>query len=147
MINLQSQITLSTKYGEFQSYYVGDDRRIEGVVLVKKPWPEPMFLRIQSSCVFSESFGADDCDCALQLEASLKELSARGGIVIYLYEEGRGLGLEGKFRAVHYQQMKGCKHCRCVQVTWTRCRPKKLWNCYGYIERTWSTQIITVCDK
>ncbi len=58
-------------------------------------------VRIQSSCVFSESFGSVTCDCALQLHNSMSSISTAGlGAVIYLFDEGRGAGLPAKMRAM-----------------------------------------------
>lgn len=65
------------------------------------------FVRIHSSCVFSESFGSTDCDCALQLDASLHQITQSGGFVIYMWDEGRGCGIGHKVRAIHLQQTRG----------------------------------------
>jgi len=80
----------------------------DGFVAYTKPLPEIPFLRIHSSCVFSESLNAIDCDCARQLNASLKHIREHGGILIYLYQEGRGIGLSGKIRAIRLEQETGC---------------------------------------
>jgi len=68
------------------------------------PFPDPIPVRVQSSCLFSESLLAKDCDCASQLHESLKIIAREGGIVIYLYEEGRGAGLKHKIAAISLQQ-------------------------------------------
>jgi GTP cyclohydrolase II len=65
---------------------------------------EPLYLRVQSSCLFSESFWSTDCDCALQLSEALRLISLRGGLLLYLYEEGRGAGLNVKIEAIRLQQ-------------------------------------------
>jgi GTP cyclohydrolase II len=101
------KINLSTRYGRLKAYFIRHKGKTEGIVLMKRPWPKRIFVRLQSTCLFSEAFATDDCDCALQLEASLKELVKRGGVIIYLDQEGRGLGLEGKFKAIKIQQEKG----------------------------------------
>lgn len=60
---------------------------------------EPLFARVHSSCVTSESYGACDCDCVTQLEAALAAIGARGrGVVFYLMQEGRGAGFAVKAR-------------------------------------------------
>ena len=62
-------------------------------------------IRLHSSCVFGEALGACDCDCGAQLGTALAEVNRRGaGVVVYLYQEGRGAGLEAKIRAMSRQQ-------------------------------------------
>jgi GTP cyclohydrolase II len=57
--------------------------------------------------VFSEALTAIDCDCAEQLYQSLALIAAHSGLVIYVYEEGRGAGLSAKFAAIALQQSEG----------------------------------------
>ncbi len=64
-------------------------------------------LRLHSSCLFSESFSALDCDCSLQLDESLSLLSREGGVLVYLYQEGRGQGLDRKIKAMEIQREQG----------------------------------------
>lgn len=68
---------------------------------------EPIQIRIQSSCLFSESLGAIDCDCNDQLRAAIQAMSESFGYVIYTYEEGRGAGLARKIEAIRIQQTEG----------------------------------------
>jgi GTP cyclohydrolase II len=77
------------------------------VLIYNKSWEEVPFLRIHSSCLFSESFFSKDCDCAMQLEDSLKTISSIGGAIVYLYQEGRGHGLFSKVKAIAAQQEHG----------------------------------------
>lgn len=67
---------------------------------------EPL-VRIQSSCLFSESLGAIDCDCASQLETARRNVIEQRGILLYLFEEGRGAGLNVKMQAIMLQQELG----------------------------------------
>lgn len=61
--------------------------------------PEPLYTRLHSSCVTSETLGGCDCDCAQQLEGAFKVIAAKGrGILFYLMQEGRGVGYVGKSR-------------------------------------------------
>lgn len=64
-------------------------------------------VRIHSSCLFSESLGSIDCDCKLQLDNSLKLIAKEGGVIIYLSQEGRGLGLVNKIKAMEIENSKG----------------------------------------
>ncbi|MCL4466919.1 MAG: GTP cyclohydrolase II [Chloroflexi bacterium] len=65
-------------------------------------------VRVQSSCVFSESFHSVTCDCALQLQGALRAIAQDGnGVLVYLYEEGRGAGLSTKIRAMALEEQDG----------------------------------------
>lgn len=127
-IRLGHPIRLATKHGQFfvRHIGVGEAERMslkpdsavdraelskEGVVISKSLDPRidssPHKVRVQSSCLFSESFWATDCDCAGQLAMGLDLIQTTGGILIYLYEEGRGIGLRRKIEAIRLQQIEG----------------------------------------
>jgi 3,4-dihydroxy 2-butanone 4-phosphate synthase / GTP cyclohydrolase II len=62
-------------------------------------------VRVQSSCLFSESFNSINCDCALQLRGSLEIIAESGcGVLVYQFEEGRGAGLQAKIMAIALEQ-------------------------------------------
>lgn len=109
-------IVLPTKFGEL-SISVGESNSETPpwVLVYKKPWEEVPFLRIHSSCLFSESFHSIDCDCSLQLEKSLETVSIVGGAIVYLYQEGRGLGLFQKALAISKQQELGIETAEAYQ--------------------------------
>lgn len=101
-----SFIALDTEFGTFQAWHVCS-QGMSGVglhTLRTSGSRGPSLLRIHSSCVFSESLHSLDCDCALQLTESLRLVGTHGGVVIYLFEEGRGAGLAMKIRAISLQQ-------------------------------------------
>jgi GTP cyclohydrolase II len=107
-VTLGTPIIISTLFGDVCVRHVLAARG-EGIVAIgKKPLPMPVPVRLQSSCLFSESFCAMDCDCADQLHASLKVIIEEGGILIYMYDEGRGVGLKAKMEAIGVQQRNGC---------------------------------------
>lgn len=64
----------------------------------------PPLVRIHSSCVTGDLFGSERCDCGLQLEYSLSRLAEEGGILIYLNQEGRGIGLFNKIKSYTLQE-------------------------------------------
>jgi GTP cyclohydrolase II len=110
--HIGSKIELPTRHGKFDVQHVsvlGDAAGVirEGVVLHSNIINEPVLVRVQSSCLFSETFWATDCDCALQLQHSLHRIGVEGGVLLYFYEEGRGAGLAVKFKAIELQQMQG----------------------------------------
>jgi GTP cyclohydrolase II len=110
-VHIGPKIALPTQHGKFDVLHVvvQDGRNIirEGVILQKLTTQRPLTVRVQSSCLFSETFWATDCDCALQLQSALSRISLEGGLLLYFYEEGRGAGLAAKFKAIELQQVKG----------------------------------------
>jgi GTP cyclohydrolase II len=100
-------INLHNRHGNLSFHYVAVGRSEGVLVSSSRQSPSPILVRIQSSCLFSESLGAIDCDCADQLNSSLKLIARKGGYIIYLYEEGRGAGLKNKFKAILLEQRTG----------------------------------------
>lgn len=100
---------LKTKFGAFRLSYhhLGTQEAITlatGILDKDKP-----LVRIHSSCLFSEALHALDCDCKLQLDATMKLLKSSGaGVVVYLYQEGRGAGLANKIESIKVMQEHGC---------------------------------------
>lgn len=97
---------LPLEYGSFTiSYHVTDDGNCISVRygdLQKIP-----IVRIHSSCLFGESFHALDCECAAQLTSTLKLIKLNhSGVVVYRYDEGRGIGLENKIKILELQRTK-----------------------------------------
>ena len=71
----------------------------------REDWPTPVPVRIHSACLTGDLFGSLRCDCGEQLRTSLRFFSeARGGVLIYLAQEGRGIGFGNKLRAYTLQQ-------------------------------------------
>jgi len=107
MINLENWCPMPTLFGNFRMYDTGnEDIRIVSLGSVED-LSEPVLIRIHSSCLASEVFGALDCDCADQLSESIKLISTEGeGIIFHLHQEGRGQGLSNKIRAVRMMEVE-----------------------------------------
>ncbi|MGE8024467.1 bifunctional 3,4-dihydroxy-2-butanone-4-phosphate synthase/GTP cyclohydrolase II [Staphylococcus pasteuri] len=99
-VNLNAKVKMPTDFGTFDMYGFTTDFSDEEIVVVTKGEVRSHEnVRIHSACLTGDIFHSQRCDCGAQLEASMEYIEQHGGMIIYLPQEGRGIGLMNKLRA------------------------------------------------
>lgn len=108
LISKQIDVKLPTAYGNFiLTAYKQKSNGQEHLSLSKGEWEEndPILVRVHSSCLTGDIFGSCRCDCGEQLHKSMQLIEAEGrGVIVYMNQEGRGIGLLNKLKAYKLQE-------------------------------------------
>lgn len=108
LIEKGETVHLPTKFGDFMiTTFRQKSNGLEHVALTKGNWEkdEPILVRVHSSCATGDIFGSLRCECGEQLEEALKRIEKEGkGVLIYMNQEGRGIGLMNKIKAYKLQE-------------------------------------------
>ena len=108
LVHRGDTVSLPTAYGDFMLTPFRDmSNGLEHVALVKGEWQEgePILCRVHSSCMTGDVFGSMRCECGEQLHRAMQMIDEAGkGIIVYMNQEGRGIGLMNKIRAYKLQE-------------------------------------------
>ena len=108
LIEVGEEVDMPTEYGHFRLIpFRQKSNGLEHMALIKGTWQEdePLLVRVHSSCMTGDILGSQRCDCGEQLHRAMQMVEAEGrGVIIYMQQEGRGIGLMNKIRAYKLQE-------------------------------------------
>jgi len=108
LIKREISVRMPTEWGDFDLMaYRQTQTSQEHLALIKGEWQadEPVLVRVHSSCMTGDIFGSCRCDCGEQLHEAMKQIEQEGkGVIVYMNQEGRGIGLLNKLKAYKLQE-------------------------------------------
>jgi len=108
IVNKDVQVKMPTQWGDFELIaYRQITTNQEHLALIKGKWDkdEPVLVRVHSSCLTGDIFGSCRCDCGPQLHKAMEMIEKEGkGVIVYMNQEGRGIGLLNKLKAYKLQE-------------------------------------------
>lgn len=108
LISVGQMVDMPTEYGHFKLVpFRQTSSGLEHMALIKGEWneDEPILVRVHSSCATGDIFGSKRCDCGQQLHKAMQMIEKEGkGVLIYMQQEGRGIGLMNKIEAYKLQE-------------------------------------------
>lgn len=107
-MKLQAQANVPTEYGQFMMKAFADreDDWMPQMVLIAEntDFAKPVNVRFHSECITGEVFHSKKCECGQQLDAAMQYIQKNGGLIIYLRQEGRNIGIINKLKAYALQE-------------------------------------------
>ncbi|WP_262150947.1 GTP cyclohydrolase II [Chryseobacterium foetidum] len=108
MITIQAEANVPTEHGTFRMIAFAENAQDwmphMAIVAENTDFTQPVNVRFHSECITGEVFHSQKCECGQQLDAAMKYMHEHGGIVIYLRQEGRNIGIINKLRAYSLQE-------------------------------------------
>ena len=108
MLNIQAEANVPTEYGEFKMIAFSDSDKdwMPHMAIVAKntDFSKPVNVRIHSECITGEVFHSQKCECGQQLAFAMDYMHKNGGMIIYLRQEGRNIGIINKLKAYALQE-------------------------------------------
>lgn len=108
LIKKEVSVKLPTEWGDFEMVaFTQINTQENHIALIKGTWEEnePVLVRVHSSCITGDIFGSCRCDCGPQLHKSMEMIEQEGkGLIIYMNQEGRGIGLVNKLKSYNLQE-------------------------------------------
>ena len=108
LVEQGEEVNMPTKFGQFRLIpFRQISNGLEHVALIQGEWTEdePILVRVHSSCMTGDIFGSMRCECGEQLQKALETIEKEGkGVLVYMNQEGRGIGLMNKIKAYKLQE-------------------------------------------
>lgn len=108
VVETGEKVEMPTLYGDFKLIpFRQKSNELEHIALIKGEWKpdEPILVRVHSSCATGDIFGSRRCDCGEQLQKAMQMVEKEGkGVILYMNQEGRGIGLMNKIKAYKLQE-------------------------------------------
>lgn len=108
LVEMGVEVMMPTAYGDFKLIpFRQISNGMEHVALIKGAWEkdEPILVRVHSSCMTGDIFGSQRCECGEQLHEAMQLIEKEGkGVLVYMNQEGRGIGLMNKIKAYKLQE-------------------------------------------
>ncbi len=108
LVERGEEVDMPTEYGHFRLIpFMQKSTGLEHIALIKGEWKEdePILVRVHSSCMTGDIFGSQRCDCGAQLHHAMQLIEKdKKGVIVYLNQEGRGIGLMNKMKAYKLQE-------------------------------------------
>lgn len=108
MLKIQAESNVPTEYGEFRMIAFAEDESdwMPHMAIISKntDFSKPINVRFHSECITGEVFHSRKCECGQQLDASMQYMHDHGGMIVYLRQEGRNIGIINKLKAYALQE-------------------------------------------